>query len=468
MKLQKRRSAQSGRAPLFSPGRPSVAGRDERRRFWAAIAAGLESGDAALAAGVPPAVGTRWFRTAGGISPAMFGRSAKPLSRRYLSFAEREEIALLRAQGYSMQEIARRLGRAASTISRELRRNAATRSGGLEYRATTAQWHAERAARRPKSGKLAENAALRAYVDQRLAGIVVTPNGTLVPGPAVSWKGRRHGRRKDRRWANAWSPEQIARRLLVDFPDDETMRISHEAIYQALFVQGRGALRRELTACLRTGRPLRIPRARTRGRGKAFISSEIMISQRPAEAADRAVPGHWEGDLILGLGSSAIGTLVERTTRFTLLLHLPRMPGHGRDARVKNGPALAGHGADAVRDAITRTIITLPECLRRSLTWDQGAEMAQHARLKIDAGVQVYFCDPHSPWQRGTNENTNGLLRQYFPKGTDLSMHSADEIAAVAATLNSRPRKTLGWKTPAESLDRLLLSAEKDRVATKV
>jgi IS30 family transposase len=246
------------------------------------------------------------------------------------------------------------------------------------------------------------------------------------------------------------------------------MRISHEAIYQALFVQGRGALRRELTACLRTGRPLRIPRARTRGRGKAFISSEIMISQRPAEAADRAVPGHWEGDLILGLGSSAIGTLVERTTRFTLLLHLPRMPGHGRDARVKNGPALAGHGADAVRDAITRTIITLPEHLRRSLTWDQGAEMAQHARLKIDAGVQVYFCDPHSPWQRGTNENTNGLLRQYFPKGTDLSMHSADEIAAVAASLNSRPRKTLDWKTPAESLDRLLLSAEKDRVATNV
>ncbi len=398
----------------------------------------------------------------------MFGRSAKPLSGRYLSFAEREEIALLRAQAYSMQEIARRLGRAASTISRELRRNAATRSGGLEYRATTAQWHAERAARRPKPGKLAENAALRAYVEQRLAGIVATPNGTPVPGPAVSWKGRRHGRRKDRRWANAWSPEQIARRLPVDFPDDETMRISHEAIYQALFVQGRGALRRELTACLRTGRPLRIPRARTRGRGKAFISSEIMISQRPAEAANRAVPGHWEGDLILGLGSSAIGTLVERTTRFTLLLHLPRMPGHGRDARVKNGPALAGHGADAVRDAITRTIITLPECLRRSLTWDQGAEMAQHARLKIDAGLQVYFCDPRSPWQRGTNENTNGLLRQYFPKGTDLSMHSADEIAAVAATLNSRPRKTLGWKTPAESLDRLLLSAEKDRVATKV
>src|SRR3954464_1083834 len=240
----------------------------------------------------------------------------------------------------------------------------------------------------------------------------------LIPGPTVSWKGRRHGPRQDRRWANAWSPEQIARRLPVDFPDDATMRISHEAIYQALFAQGRGVLRRELTACLRTGRALRMPRARTRRRGKPFLSPEIMISQRPAAIADRAVPGHWEGDLILGLGSSAIGTLVERTTRFTLLLHLPRMAGHGHEARVKNGPALAGHGAEAVRDAITRSIITLPEELRQSLTWDQGAEMAQHARLKIDAGVQVYFCDPHSPWQRGTNENTNGLLRQYFPKGT--------------------------------------------------
>jgi IS30 family transposase len=398
--------------------------------------------------------------------PAMFGLSAKPLSGRYLSFMEREEIGLLRAQGHTIQEVARRIGRAASTISRELRRNAATRSGGLEYRATTAQWHAERAARRPKQAKLALNAALQAYVEERLAGAVVAPSGAPVPGPAVSWNGRRHGPRQDRRWASAWSPEQIARRLPIDFPEDETMRISHEAIYQALFVQGRGALRRELTACLRSGRALRMPQARTRGRGKTFISPEIMISQRPVEAADRAVPGHWEGDLILGLGSSAIGTLVERTTRFTLLLHLPRMTGHGHEARVKNGPALAGHGAEAVRDAITRTIITLPEQLRRSLTWDQGAELAQHERLKIDAGVQVYFCDPHSPWQRGTNENTNGLLRQYFPKGTDLSIHSAEEVAAVAAALNSRPRRTLDWKTPAEVLDQLLLSVNKDRVAT--
>lgn len=241
------------------------------------------------------------------------------------------------------------LGRTASTISRELRRNAATRGGELAYRATTAQWHAERAARRPKSAKLAGNAALRTYVEERLAGSVIASSGAPVRGPAVSWKGRRHGPRKERRWANAWSPEQIARRLPVDFPDDETMRISHEAIYQALFVQGRGALRCELTACLRSGRALRTPRARTRGRGKTFISPEIMISKRPAEAADRAVPGHWEGDLIMGLGSSSIGTLVERTTRFILL---PRMTGHGREARVKNGPALAGHGAEAVRDAI--------------------------------------------------------------------------------------------------------------------
>jgi IS30 family transposase len=383
----------------------------------------------------------------------MFRSSAKPLSGRYLSPVEREEIALLRIQGHSMQEIGRRLGRSASTISRELRRNAATRSGGLEYRATTAQWHAERSARRPKPTKLALNATLRTYVEERLAGIVVAPSGIPVPGPAVSWKNRRHGQRQNRRWARAWSPEQIARRLPIDFPDDETMRISHEAIYQALFVQGRGALRRELTACLRTGRVLRVPRARVRSRGKGFVSPEIMISKRPAEAVDRAVPGHWEGDLILGLGSSAIGTLVERTTRFTMLLHLPRHVSHGDAPRAKNGPALAGHGAEAVRDAITRTIITLPEELRRSLTWDQGAEMAQHARLKIDVGVQVYFCDPQSPWQRGTNENTNGLLRQYFPKGTDLSVHSAEEIAAVATALNARPRKTLGWKTPAEALD---------------
>jgi IS30 family transposase len=339
----------------------------------------------------------------------------------------------------------------------------------MAYRATTAQWHADRSARRPKPTKLALNVALRTYVEERLAGVVAPPSDARVRGRAIRRKDHRAGPRKDRRWTKAWSPEQIARRLPIDFPDDETMRISHEAIYQALFVQGRGALGRELAACLRTGRASRMPRARAGvKRSKGFISPEIMISERPAEAADRAVPGHWEGDLIVGAGSSAIGTLVERTTRFTLLLHLPRLAGYGEGPRADNGPALSGHGAEAVRDAITRTIITLPEQLRRSLTWDQGAEMAQHNRLKIDAGIQVYFCDPRSPWQRGTNENTNGLLRQYFPKGSDLSIYSADEISAVAAALNGRPRKTLGWKTPAEALDELLPRGKKAGVATIV
>ena len=389
-----------------------------------------------------------------------------PLSGRYLSFAERDEIAILRAGGSGVREIARRTARAPSTISRELRRNAATRGGSLEYRATTAHWHADRRARRPKVAKLAANDALRAYVQVRLAGAITRPDGEAVPGPDVRWIGRRHGRRADRRWAASWSPEQIANRLRIDFPDDESMRVSHEAIYQALYVQGRGALKRELVACLRTGRALRVPRARTRGRGKKFVTPEVMISQRPAEAADRAVPGHWEGDLIVGLNSSAIGTLVERATRFTMLLHLPPMEGHGTSPRVKNGPALAGHGAEAVRDAIASTITTLPEQLRRSLTWDQGAEMAQHAQLRIDTGLAIYFADPHSPWQRGTNENTNGLLRQYFPKGTNLSRHSPGDLAAVAAALNSRPRKTLGWKTPAEALDEFLYSAQQGSVAT--
>ncbi|MEU5869920.1 IS30 family transposase, partial [Nonomuraea sp. NPDC047529] len=263
--------------------------------------------------------------------------SLEPLSGRYLSFAEREEIAMLRAKGSGVREIARQMGRDPSTISRELRRNAATRGGRLDYRASVAQWHADRQARRPKTCKLAANDRLREYVQERLAGRVCAPDGSEVEGPQVRWIGRRHGRRQDRRWATSWSPEQIAHRLPIDFPEDETMRISHEAIYQALYIQGRGALRRELTACLRTGRALRVPRARTRQRGKKFVTEEVLISQRPAEAADRAVPGHWEGDLIIGLDSSAIGTLVERTTRFTMLLHLPRMEGHGESERVKNG-----------------------------------------------------------------------------------------------------------------------------------
>jgi IS30 family transposase len=245
------------------------------------------------------------------------------------------------------------------------------------------------------------------------------------------------------------------------------MRISHEAIYQALYVQGRGSLRRELSACLRSGRAMRAPRVRTQNRHKKnFVSAEVMISERPAEVADRAVPGHWEGDLILGSKRSAIGTLVERTTRFVMLLHLPPMAEFGVLARTNSNLALAGHGAEAVRDAIAAAITTLPEELRRSLTWDQGSELAQHAQLRIDTGIAVYFCDPKSPWQRGTNENTNGLLRQYFPKGTDLSRHSAQDLAAVAHSLNGRPRKTLGWRTPAEALNQHLLSIQQGSVAT--
>ncbi len=452
----------TGRPAMRSPGRPPVWRREHLQRFWDAIAAGARTEDAAATVGVSLAVGVRWFREGGGMRTV----SHHPLCGRYLSFAEREEIAIFKAQGRGVREIARQLHRSPSTISRELRRNAATRGGKLEYRATTAQWHADRRARRPKTAKLAQNDRLRDYVQDRLAGVIAAPSGTPATGPTVRWNGRRHGRRQDRRWSKAWSPEQISNRLRVEFPDDESMRISHEAIYQALFVQGRGALKRELVACLRTGRALRVPRARARQRQDGFVTPELRISARPAEVEDRAVPGHWEGDLIIGLNKSAIGTLVERTSRFTMLLHLPRSEGYGIQPRVKNGPALAGYGAEAVRDAIVSTIITLPVEFRRSLTWDRGKEMARHADLKIAAGLAVYFCDPQSPWQRGTNENTNGLLRQYFPNGTDLTRHSPNELAAVAAALNGRPRKTLNWRTPGEALDELLLSHQRASVAT--
>jgi IS30 family transposase len=290
-----RAADRAGRLPMQSPGRPPVWRREHKQLFWKAISRGLSSEEVAS---VSPAVGGRWFREGGGMATVSTARH----SGRYLSFGEREEIALLRAQACDVREIARRLGRASSTISRELRRNAATRSGAFQYRATTAQWHADRRAQRPKKVKLATNRALRQYVQERLAGTLKTPNGTNVPGPKIRWKGRRHGPRQDRKWAVAWSPEQISNRLPVDFPDDASMRISHEAIYQALYVQGRG---------------------------KSFVRPEIMIGERPAEADDRAVPGHWEGDLILGLDSSAIGTLVERSTRFTILMRLPRMDGGG-------------------------------------------------------------------------------------------------------------------------------------------
>lgn len=445
----------TGRAAMRSPGAPSLR-REVERQFWEQIATGITSEKAAEAVGVSQPAGARWFRHRGGMPLFL----SSPISGRYLSFAEREEIALLRAQDIGVREIARRLGRSPSTVSRELTRNAATRSGKLEYRASVAQWKSELVAKRPKPAKLMTNPQLRKYVQERLEGKIHDARGREVAGPRQApFIGRNKPHRGDRKWVNGWSPEQIAARLQVDFPHDRSMRISHEAIYQALYIQGRGALKRELVSYLRTGRALRVPRARAQAKAWAHVSEEVMISSRSAEAEDRAVPGHWEGDLIIGLDRSAIGTLVERTSRFTMLVHLPREKGYGQIPRTKNGPALAGYGAVTMADALKRTVTTLPAQLWQSLTWDRGKELSDHARFTIESGVKVFFADPHSPWQRGTNENTNGLLRQYFPKGTDLSRWSEQEIQAVARTLNNRPRKTLGWRTPAEALNEYIKSA---------
>lgn len=451
----------TGRPSMRSPGRPPTR-REIERAFWLKIAEGLTSEDAAVACGVSGPVGTRWFRERGGM-PSI--ELTEP-SNRYLSFAEREEIAVLREQGRGVRAIAREIGRDPSTVSRELRRNAATRGGELKYRAGVAQWKAELAARRPKTAKLVANEQLCEYVQTRLAGTVHSADGTIVGPATATWKGRNRPRRQDRRWATAWSPQQIAKRLPIDYPDDETMRISHEAIYQALFIDGRGALKRELVACLRTGRALRVPRARAQQRASGHVTDQVLISERPAEADDRAVPGHWEGDLIIGTDRSAIGTVVERTTRFTMLVHLPRIEGWGEQQPVKNGPALGGYGAESMRDALVDSFASMPEQLRRSLTWDRGKELSAHATFTVATGIPVYFADPHSPWQRGTNENTNGVLRQYFPKGTDLSRWTRSEIEAVAAAVNSRPRKVLGWKTPAEALDEHLRSLQEAGVAS--
>jgi len=340
---------------------------------------------------------------------------AEPVGR-YLCATERETIALAHAAGQGVRDIARTLGRNASTISRELKRNSSVRRP-VTYRPLLAQHKAEVRAARRKLSRLATNQRLHDEVDRRL-------------------------QRRD-------SPEQIARRLPLDFPDEPEMWVSHETIYQALYIQGRGALRRELTACLRTGRAVRKPRRRADGR-RERIKDKVMIAERPAEVEDRAVPGHWEGDLIIGAGSaSAIGTLVERTTRFTMLLHLPD-----------------DHGAEAVSAAIIEEMTRLPEHLRRSLTWDQGIELANHMQITVAADLPIFFCDPHSPWQRGTNENTNGLLRQYFAKGTDLSGYPRAYLDYVAAELNSRPRKTLDWRTPAEALAELLQSPPTTIVAS--
>ncbi|WP_418904362.1 IS30 family transposase [Brevibacterium antiquum] len=451
------------RPAMRSPGRPDPS-RVVQRQFWRLIATGVTTAEASLTVGVSWPVGTRWYRHAGGMPPICL----REPTGRYLTFEEREEIAILRAKGAGVREIARALERDPGTISRELRRNAATRGGRQEYRATVAQWKAQQSATRPKVAKLVTNDRLREYVQQRLDGTVRRADGTVVTGPdAAEWKGRKmKPHRADRHWATAWSPQQISNRLRIDFPDDESMRISHEALYQSLFIEGRGALKRELVACLRTGRALREPRARTRNKPQGHVTADVVLSARPAEAADRAVPGHWEGDLIIGTGRSAIGTLVERSSRSTLLVHLPRQAGWGEKPVVKNGPALAGYGAVAMNAALAASMTALPEQLRKTLTWDRGKELSRHAQFTLETGTKVFFADPHSPWQRPTNENTNGLLRQYFPKGTDLSRWNADDLEAVALAVNNRPRKVLDWKTPAEVFNEQLQLLEQGGVAT--
>lgn len=390
------------RPSMRSPGRPEPS-RAVQRDFWRRIASGATTADAAEAVGLSWPVGSRWFRHAGGMPPI----SLDEPTGRYLSFTEREEIALLRAQDVGVREIARRIGRDPGTISRELRRNAATRSGTQVYRAGVAQWKAQQAAKRPKTAKLVDNDRLREYVQERLSGTVRRPDGTAVAGPDTpAWKGLNKPHRQDRRWATAWSPQQISHRLKVDFPEDESMRISHEAIYQSLYIEGRGALKRELVTCLRTGRALRVPRSRSQNKPQGHVTADVVISERPAEAEDRAVPGHWEGDLIIGTGRSAIGTLVERSSRSTILVHLPRSEGWGERPPVKNGPSLGGYGAVAMNAALTTSMTTLPEQLRKTLTWDRGKELSGHARFALKTGTRVFFADPHSPWQRPTNENT--------------------------------------------------------------
>ena len=392
--------------------------------FWRHIGEAMSPGEAGVAVGVSAGTGWAWFAAVGGVKPPC--AAPGPRSRPRLSVEEREEIALGIAAGESMNSIATRLRRATSTISREIKNNSsqgrsAYRSryrfgvhwrGGWEptpqYKATAAQAKSQRRARRPKGSALATHQRLRTEVQTRLEEF--------------------------------HSPTQIAAGLRRDFPDDPEMWVSHETIYKAIYVQGRGSLRRELHTCLRTGRALRKPQRRT-GERRGRIPNMVNISQRPPQVADRAVPGHWEGDLIMGstASNSAIGTLVERMTRFTMLLHLPD-----------------GHDAQAVQEAIVAKMADLPAILRQTLTWDQGKEMTNHAQIAAATELDIYFCDPHSPWQRGTNENTNGLLRQWFAKGTDLSVFPADYLDFVASKLNRRPRQTLDWRTPAEALDELL------------
>ena len=411
--------------------------RAERREFWLQVRDGESFKNAAIAVGLNPATGPKWVRQAGGVAPYFV--TQQPARGRYLCMAERVEIQIGLHMQLSIREIARGLGRAPSTVQRELDRNSRATyrarpclrktpvrqrdkrfRGPNRYDAHSAQrWAEKRAtAAAAKPTRLASRPALRDRV-QHLIGV------------------------------EDFSPRQVAAQLRIDFPNDPEMWVSHETIYKALYVQGRGELRRDLHKRLRTGRALRKPRRRTSERQSRF-EGMVNISERPPEVADRAVPGHWEGDLITGKNNaSAIGTLVERTTRFVLLLHLP-----------------GNHGADAVQEAMVTKIVTLPEAIRRSMTWDQGSEMANHAQIAEATGMDIYFCDPGSPWQRGTNENTNGLLRQYFPKGTDLSGYPADYLDYVADKLNRRPRETLGWKTPAQALEELLSQPPNTGVAS--
>lgn len=395
--------------------------RQERRRFWELVRAGVSRVEAAQAAGVNVKTTERWFQQAGGVLPPNVPEAS---SGRYLSIIEREEILAGVERGESISRIAKAVGRAPSTVLRELRRNMRhqlyrsrsrlrAKPPGMHriqpwnYRPSLAQERMRRLASRPKTAKLAKNAQLRELVQAKLL--------------------------------EKLSPEQISRELRQLFPDDAEMQVSHETIYQSIYVQGRGALRRELAVCLRTGRALRRPRRKSQER-RGRIPNMVNISERPAEVEDRAVPGHWEGDLIIGKhGRSAIGTLVERSTRYLILLHLPN-----------------GQSAEEVEKAMVAATQRLPETLWKSLTWDQGSEMRNHAKISVATNLDIYFCDPAKPWQRGSNENTNGLLRQYFPKSTDLAVHSPEHLEFVAAQMNRRPRKTLGWLKPREALAQLL------------
>jgi IS30 family transposase len=379
--------------------RPRLA-RELELGFWTQVPLWSSWAAAGVAVGVSARAGNRWAAESGGVKPRL------SVPSRRLSYRERCRIEDLLDVGWSPAAIARDLGRHRSTVCREIARHRRVRDG--RYGADHAQSESDAAARRPKPAKLAGNLRLRCEVQDRLL--------------------------------TGHSPEQIARRLREDFPDDPEMWVSHETIYQSLYVQSRGGLKRELTRHLRTGRSMRKPQRKAEER-RGRLKGMVMISERPAEVEDRAVPGHWEGDLILGTAESgsAVGTLVERATRYVLLLHLP-----------------GGHTADIVQEAMVAKMATLPDQLRLSLTWDQGVEMANHVQIAEATGLSIYFCDPHSPWQRGTNENTNGLLRQYLPKGKDLSFYGPGMLDNIAAELNGRPRKTLNWRTPAEALHALL------------